>query len=217
MSGYFLFDMDGLLLDTERLFQTAFCNASAALGVACETDADFYLTLVGSSHALTEAAVQRYLSNRTDVSAFLKEWEGQATKLLSDGVPTKLGVHACLQALQDTGGHMAVVTSTSFDHAQENLQRAGLLHFFSFIKGGDQVSANKPHPAPYLEAAAEFGVSAETCFAFEDSDRGITSAVRAGCKAVQIPDLRVPDQPFPDLDQYIAKDLHDALQYLGQL
>lgn len=217
MTGTFLFDMDGLLLDTERLFQIAFCNSTAALNLSSPNDANFFLTLVGSSHETTEAAISEYLGPNFNAKTFFYEWERSARALLDHGVPVKPGIHACLKHLQNSGASMAIVTSSSHAHATENLHRADLLTFFSFIKGGDQVTANKPDPAPYLEAAAEFGVSATTCFAFEDSDRGITSAVRAGCTAVQIPDLRPHDQLFPDLGQYIATDLHDALRHLGKI
>ena len=217
MAGTFLFDMDGLLLDTERLYQSAFCAALRDQGLARDTDAAFFLTLVGSSHTMTEAAVRAYVPSHADLSQLFDGWRDHATQLLAKDVPVKSGVADNLARLQSMGAQMGVVTSTHHNHAVENLDRAGLLAFFSFVKGGDQVTANKPEPAPYLEGAAEFGIPADQCFAFEDSDRGITSAIRAGCRAVQIPDLRPPHTPFPDLGQHIAEDLGDALRHLGLL
>jgi len=211
----FLFDMDGLLLDTERLYRRAFCDTMETLGVARPEDVVFFNTLVGGSRTHTQHALQAYLPKRISFADFEATWDISAKRHLADGIPIKDTVHDVLTALKAQGAVMAVVTSSQTHHAHENLERADLLDFFKHVKGGDAVSANKPHPAPYLEAAADLGVSAGDCFAFEDSDKGITAAIGAGCIAVQIPDLRPPDSPFPDLGQHIADDLAAAMRHLG--
>jgi len=77
------------------------------------------------------------------------------------------------------------------------------------------VAANKPDPEPYLHAARVLGVDPADCAAFEDSDTGITAAIRAGCMAVQIPDLRTPNTPLPNLGQRVARDLRHAVEMFG--
>lgn len=211
----FLFDMDGLLLDTERLYRDAFCDATARVGVAHAKDSDFFDTLVGSSWAHTVEGLLGYLPKGTDLDDFQQIWEHTTRQRLAAGIPVKETVHDVVTHLHGQGARMAVVTSSLTDHAHENLGRAGLLSLFEQVKGGDQVSATKPDPAPYLEAAADLGVDPGACYAFEDSDKGITAAVRAGCRAVQIPDLRPPNTPFPDLGHHIADDLAAAMRHLG--
>ena len=111
---------------------------------------------------------------------------------------------------------MAVVTSTNRAPALAHLEHAGLLDYFELVVGGDEVSANKPDPAPYLQAAAALGVDPTQCAAFEDSDLGTQAAVSAGCLTTQIPDLR-PPVPLPALGQKVAANLVEAMQNLGLL
>ena len=212
-----LFDMDGLLLDTERVAQAAFRSACKGLGIApSEADAVF-LTLVGSSGAVTRARVAEWLAPDVDLPAFHADWDREFSGLLATGVPRKPGVAVVIADLAAAGYPMAVVTSTRGDPARRHLSHAGLLAHFTHVTGGDEVSANKPDPAPYAETAVRLGVVPTACVAFEDSDRGIASAVAAGCRSVQIPDLRSPEVPLPDLGQHVAADLRAAVAHLGLL
>ena len=217
MRQTFLFDMDGLLLDTERVYRLAFCDMMERLGCASEGDSVFFDTLVGSSWKETEVALRRYIPEHVSMEMVTAMWQETGKARLQDDVPVKPKVHEVLSTLGGQDAQMAVVTSTHTDHAMENLEKAGLLEFFACVTGGDAVSANKPNPAPYLETAEKLGVVASDCFAFEDSDRGITAAVGAGCTAVQIPDLRPPNTPLPRLGQYVARDLQAAMRLLNVL
>jgi HAD superfamily hydrolase (TIGR01509 family) len=112
---------------------------------------------------------------------------------------------------------MAVVTSTGRARARRHLDEAGLLHHFHDVVGGDEVPANKPDPAPYLEAARRLKVDPSRAAAFEDSDQGTAAAIAAGCVTVQIPDLRPPGRPMPRIGQHVAGDLRAAFDLLGLL
>lgn len=211
-----LFDMDGLLLDTERIAQRVFVDLTGAHGVPRERAEAFFLTLVGTSSADTSRRVRAFVPG-IDIAAFDAAWTDGFRATVSQGVPVKAGVREVLATLSEAGFRMAVVTSSDKAHALDNLGSAGLAGHFEHVTGGDEVSANKPDPAPYLETAAILGVDPRACLAFEDSDRGIAAAVAAGCHAVQIPDLRPPDTPLPDLGQHVAGDLRVAMQLVGLL
>lgn len=209
-----LFDMDGLLLDTERVAQEVFVAHTAPHGIPRDRAEAFFVGLVGTSSAETRRQVQGFLPG-IDIDGFDRAWSQDYRARLSQGVPVKPGIRAALAALSAAGHRMAVVTSSGSAHARENLTSAGLWGHFEHLTGADDVTAHKPDPLPYRHSAARMGVAPEGCVAFEDSDRGLTAAVRAGCRAVQIPDLRPPGVPLPDLGQIVAADMAEALRRLG--
>ncbi|MEO0667919.1 MAG: HAD family phosphatase [Pseudomonadota bacterium] len=207
----YLFDMDGLLLDTERVCLEEFVPLLVARGYAADEMHAFFLGLVGSSEAVTHARLVALMGDAEAVQQFQIEWRDRLRDRLATHVPLRPGVADTLTALRREGARLAVVTSTFGAAARHHLTVAGLIDHFEIVIGGDEVTANKPDPAPYLQAAAALGVTAAECAAFEDSNRGIASAVRAGCRAVQVPDLRVPDVPLPDLGQHVSDDLSSAV------
>ncbi len=210
-----LFDMDGLLLDTERVFMALSVDLLTPRGFEVATVEAFFRTLVGSSSAETKTRIADFLGGAAAADAFYEDWYAALETALADHIPLRPYVVEVLTHLQSAGHPMSVVTSTRGAMARAHLQTVGLLEFFDHVTGGDEVSANKPDPAPYVEAAAKFGVAPEVCFAFEDSDRGIASAMAAGCKAAQVPDIRDASVPLPALGQIVATDLRDAVVQLG--
>lgn len=211
----YLFDMDGLLLDTERMFLSAFVTLTDDLKIPRHEAEAFFGTLVGTSSQHTTAQLHRFLPKSTDVQAFDVQWRALHKDNVTRGVPVKPFALDVLRTIRAKGVPMAVVTSTHGPAAQHHLEAAGLLAFFDTVCTGNEVSANKPDPEPYLEAARRLGVEPAQCVAFEDSDLGTTAAVRAGCFTVQIPDLRPPNTPLPDLGQLIAQDLGHAAVQIG--
>ncbi|MFY0597171.1 MAG: HAD family phosphatase [Cognatishimia sp.] len=210
----FLFDMDGLLLDTERLFMKSLITLTDKHGIDPAKAEAFYLDLIGTSAAETSRQLKRFLPAHIDPLDFENAWRQEYDHVVGQGVPLRPRILETLEALKAKGARMAVVTSTYGQSARAKLKKAGIYGYFEVVKAGDEVSANKPNPAPYLEAAAALGVSAEDCVAFEDSDTGTTAAVAAGCLTFQIPDLRPVGQSLPKLGQCIAQDLGSAV---GQL
>lgn len=207
--------MDGLLLDTERVALMSFVETVRPFGLREAPATDLFLTLVGSSSTQTTARLRTQFGDAApEIEA---RWGPAFVAGLQAGVPIKPTVQTTLEALASLRHPMAVVTSTKTAHATSHLTRAGLAKCFKAIIGGDSVTANKPDPAPYLAGAAALGVLATDCVAFEDSDRGVTSAIAAGCSVWQIPDLRPVDQPFPQLGQRQATTLAEAAQQAGLL
>ncbi|WP_147104767.1 HAD family phosphatase [Tateyamaria sp. syn59] len=209
----YLFDMDGLLLDSERVYGAVARDILVPRGFAADAVDAFFLTMVGCSGAESLRRLETFLG--AEAAAFNSAWHAEVERRVSAHVALRPTVRDSLARLAGQGARMAVVTSTNGDAARGHLARAEILDHFEVVLGGDEVSARKPDPAPYLEAAALLGVAPDLCAAFEDSDRGITSAVHAGCRAVQVPDMRPADLPLPALGQGVAQDLATALDMVG--
>lgn len=212
-----LFDMDGLLLDTERVAMRAFCELAQALGLKLHHAETAFLGLIGSSQHQTQKRLVQILPDGSDLERFSADWSARFAELIADGVPLRPHASRIIAELARRGHAMAVVTSTRGVHARDQLERVGLLPHFVQVIGGDEVTANKPDPAPYLAGAGALGVDPSACFAFEDSDTGATSASAAGCKVVQIPDLRPHGVALPELGQLVARDLTHAMELSGLL
>ena len=207
----FLFDMDGLLLDSERIYCAVARDLLVPMGHAADAVEAFFLTLVGVSGPEAVNRLRMFLRSDQDVEAFNTAWHAVVARRLHDGVPLRPTVRDSLSDLTEQGARMAVVTSTNGEAARRHLKKAGIAPHFELVLGGDEVSARKPAPAPYLEAAAALGLDPTRCAAFEDSDHGTTAAVHAGCMVVQIPAGRPPDRPLPRLGQQVAGDLRTAI------
>lgn len=207
--------MDGLLLDTERVAQQAFCDIAEALGQARDRMAAAFLDMIGHSHAQSRAMLASILPPGSDLDRFDQDWSARFGDLVADGVPLRPHAEDVTAALARAGHPMAIVTSSRAAAARWQLESAGILSHFAAIIGGDDVTANKPHPEPYLAGAAALGVAATDCVAFEDSDTGARSATAAGCRVVQVPDLRPAGAALPDLGQAVATDLRHAVELAG--
>ncbi|WP_252729797.1 HAD family hydrolase [Pacificibacter marinus] len=214
--GY-LFDMDGLLLDTERVGQQAFVMACADLDIDDSEARRFFLSLIGGSLPGNTAKTKLWLQGRMDVLEFVAAFNGHKTDLMRENVPLRPYVGEVFERLAKAGAKMAVVTSTIGVAARHELEQAGLLKYLVAVVAGDEVTANKPDPAPYLQGAAALGLEPSDCAAFEDSDTGIRAAMAAGCRAVQIPDMRPENTPLPDLGQGVASDLKAALTLVSPI
>lgn len=211
MPAAYLFDMDGLLLDTETLAMASFLAAVGAFGVTRAQAEPFFLTLVGTSVAESNLRMDAFLPAGVNGADIRDLWDQSFSTRMAQGVPLRPLVRETIENLAAQTKNLAVVTSTIGARARHHLAQAGLLDHFAFVLGGDEVSATKPNPAPYLEAALRLGFAPGHCAAFEDSDKGIAAAVQAGCLAVQIPDLRPLGLPLPDLGQMVAQDLASAV------
>lgn len=206
-----LFDMDGLLLDTERVGMEVFMTLLKSYDIEPESAAILYKGVVGTSHANTRRVISDAIPG-LDIEALDQDWSAGIAARLCENVPLRPSVRDALDHVANKGAAMAVVTTTRTDRARHHLEVAGLLPYFRDVIGVDRVRAPKPDPAPYMMGAAILGEAPTDCAAFEDSDTGTTAATRAGCQAWQIPDLRPDGKPLPELGQRHAKTLLEAVQ-----
>ena len=208
-----IFDMDGLLLDTEPLAARAWNQAAAALGV--EFDAALALALIGRNFADCAAMVRARYGASYPVDALLERWHATYDAIVAqDGVSVKPGAIELIDWLERNAITSAVATSTRRERARAKLVDAGLLSRFRDIVGGDEVARGKPAPDIYVEAARRLGVRADECVALEDSVPGVRAALAARMTAIMVPDLHGPPVDLIALDLLVLPSLHDVLDHL---
>lgn len=207
-----LFDMDGLLLDTEVIYIEAMQASARTLGR--EMPMDFCHSMVGVPGHECNLMIADYYGEGFSIEEFRKHFSTRLRELMEAGIPHKPGVVELLDFLAGRGLPLAVATSAGRTTAQHHLARAGLLDRFGALATRDDVERAKPHPDVYLEAARRLGVAPERCIAFEDSNIGLEAAHAAGTMAFMVPDLL---QPLPESHArclQVVPDLHAALKLL---
>jgi HAD superfamily hydrolase (TIGR01509 family) len=205
-----LFDMDGLLIDSERSIMTAWLRAAQDLGASLsETE---YLAVVGHSAPKSDSILIEVFGDHSRFelarAAVLRTLE---VRHASNGFALKPGVKALLTALSERKIPCAVASSSPKLEIERRLNAAGILRHFSSVAGGDEVLKGKPDPAVYLLAAHRLGVSANQCLAFEDSPNGAHAALAAGASLAIVPDLIAPTEELAVQSLGILGSLEEAL------
>lgn len=187
-----VFDMDGVMLDTERIAALAFDYAGEKtgigpagymtprlLGLSVETARPVWLAEFGEAY------------DEEGIIRFSEEYKREYYK--THEVPAKPGLTEALTMLKDAGFRLAVASSTVRDKVESELSAVGALQFFDEVVTGDTVKHSKPDPEIYLSACSALGLSPSACTAFEDARSGVISAHTAGLRVIMIPDLWQPD------------------------
>ncbi len=182
-----LFDMDGLLLDTERIARESSRVTANAFGYSI-SDA-LALRMIGLGSDELGRIFIAELGADFPFADYQQLWNATYREMLAAGIPVRPGVAEALTALRAHGLSAAVATSTHTPHARHKLEQAGILAHFDVVVGRDAVTRGKPAPDIYLHAANQLGVDAAQCWAFEDSLPGLTAAVASGARTHWVPDL----------------------------
>ena len=185
-----IFDLDGTLLDTERLSIDAGLLTLNTLGHTVSRS--FMESLVGMAESEGQRRLTAHIGAEIDLITLEADWGAHTRRLFAQGIPLMPGVSDLLAHLQAATLPHAVATNSSTQNARRKLTEAGLSHHFAphHIVGYDAVARAKPAPDVFFEAAARLGVAAADCVAFEDSEAGVIAALAAGMTVVQIPDMQ---------------------------
>jgi HAD superfamily hydrolase (TIGR01509 family) len=207
-----VFDMDGLLLDSERPVRDAWMQVAADAGVALTPAA--YLDLIGRNHRDSALRLRAIFGDDT----VLADAHRRVERLLAERFgerpfDVKPGVRRLLQALRDARIPRAVASSTHRAEIERRLARADLLDFFQAVCGGDEVARGKPAPDIYLLAVTRLGAAAPTTLAFEDSGHGALAALAAGLGVVVVPDLKPPEPAWQSRSVAVLASLEAAAAY----
>lgn len=211
-----IFDVDGTLLDTERIYMQAWKDAAAELGYVMTDEvlqktraintkdaAKIFETEIGNGFSYAQARPIRV--------RIAEEIIKRESPILKPGVPELLSF------LQQKGIRLSVASSTSLQGTREHLSESGILEPFEVVVGGDMVTKGKPNPDIFLKAAQLLGVAPEECIVVEDSPAGIRAACSAGIRAVLVPDRAAITQEIIDMSDVVLKSLLDMPQYVEGL
>jgi HAD superfamily hydrolase (TIGR01509 family) len=206
-----VFDMDGLLFDTEQLYAKAILTAAAEVG--CAMSHDVFLQLVGRSREVNHRFLIEHYGADYPLEALIAAW-GRHFRLLADaGLPLKPGAAELLDLLDELGLPRAIATSSTHATVQRNLISLGLSERFHGVVAHGDYANGKPSPDPFLTAAERLGVAPALCLALEDSHNGVRSAAAAGMMTVMVPDLIPPTDEICGLCTLVVADLH-AVRHL---
>lgn len=209
-----IFDMDGLLFDTERIYQQTWQEIAAEKGV--KLDGGFVKAISGTNGNHMCRVIERYY-HVPDGTAIMDECMGRIRRKLAVHVPVKKGVHEILDFFQKKGMWIAVASSSAVRQIESNLETAGIRGYFSAVVSGTQVSRGKPEPDIFLYAAERIGCAPDACFVFEDSENGIKAGYAAGCTTIMVPDLMEASASILPYCRKICRDLLQAEQEISRM
>lgn len=205
-----LLDMDGLLLDTERVAQDAWRKAELITGHKMPDG--FYDSVIGRSMKFIAGRLKEVMDPTCDVEAFLETANRSYQEVLTQSpIPVKPGALRLLEYCEKRGIPRCLATSTGRELAKHKLESTGLLPFLPHRVCGDDIAHSKPEPDIYLAAASQIDQPTVACLAMEDSEHGINAALAAGCQIIHVPDLSRVSVDVQVRVNAIFQDLHNVV------
>lgn len=212
MIKYVIFDMDGTLLDTEKVFQRAWNDTGRAWNL--DGIEDMYGNIIGRSADTIISMLREKYGTNIDFDKFWCERMTYFTTLVEKDVPLKPGCMEILLFLKENGIKTALATSTPLYITKENLRKTGIDSYFDAVVTSDAVEHGKPAPDIFLEAGRRIGAEASETVVCEDSYNGITAAYAAKMKPVMIPDMLPPTEETEKITYATVDSLFDVIELI---
>lgn len=208
-----LFDMDGLLLDSERVVQESWNVAGEALGYG-KVGEHIYNTL-----GMNAAGRKEYFNNVFGTGFPYEEFQKLSRKAFfnvadQEGIPLKPGAKELIFYAKQMGYKVGLVTSSRKEYAMDVLKKAGIFSCFDGCIFGDMVSKSKPDPEIYEKGCKMLGEEPEWCIAFEDAPAGVIAASAAGIDVIMVPDLVQPNDAIRMRTWKVLDSLDEAIGLL---
>ena len=209
-----LLDMDGLLIDSERVTYDMWRDLFAAQGH--ELTMPIYLQIIGKTDKMAAPILMEHFPGFDPYTMLYPQWEAGYAELAPKGlVPLKEGVFELLDFADAHGIKKAVVSSNHLRWIEEILKADGVYDRMDLVVHGRMVEHGKPEPEIFLLAAELLGLSPEECLVLEDSNAGITAGHRAGMQVICIPDLKQPAGECIPFCSAILPSLKDVPAWLS--
>ena len=211
-----IFDMDGLMFDTESMYQEVWKEIAAEMGITLPDT--FVYEICGTSGELLRSVVRKYYHTDDPDALFHRVVDGVEEKLKT-AVPVKPGLFEILEYFRAQGMKTAVASSSWPEMIRSNLQVSGTEQYFDEVVSGSWVEHGKPAPDIFLLAAEKLGLDAKDCYVFEDSTNGVLAGLAAGCTTVMVPDYVQPNETIRKSQAVVCTSLNEALERIqnGQL
>lgn len=215
MKKQIIFDMDGVIFDTENLILSCWCFLAEKYDIPGIEDT--FRRAIGVSSEGTKKIVREVYGDDFPCEMFWNEWKQMFDqKIEKQGMPVKQGARELLSFLKINGYRVGLASSTRHETVVDELTQAGLIDFFEVLVGGDMVERGKPEPDIYLCACEQMEIDPKETFAIEDSWNGVRSAAGAGLRVLHVPDLLEPNEEMERLSYVIFDDLIDLRNYLAR-
>ena len=212
MIKYVIFDKDGTLLDTERLYKKAWFSASKDWGF--DDPESIYPSAIGRGEKyIADILKERYGADR-DYLPFFEDRNVYLSKYMEEDIPMKPGCLEILDFLKANGIKMALATSTRRERAHTNLKRVGIFEYFDAIVTGDMIERGKPEPDIFLLAGELIGADPAQTIVCEDSHTGIIGASKAEMKPFFVIDQLEPTAEIIPLTYAIGNSLFDVIEQI---
>ena len=213
-----IFDMDGILLDTEKIYMYAWEDLAQKIGIEVQYARDIVLACTGTNSATTKKIMIEMLGSEEAYEKSVELSRQYFHKYIDDnGIPVKKYAREILQYLHDKKVSVGLASSTREAVVRQQMRDTGLYDFFDVILGGDNVVNGKPAPDIFLDCADKLKADPEICYVIEDSFNGIRAAHAARMHPIMVPDLRQPDDEIKGLAEAILPDLNEVIRYFDKM
>ncbi len=210
-----IFDMDGVILDTERVYNGAWDRFAIEYDFDRDMIRKMVLDCTGTKEEYTIRRVTETIGNiisYEDSIAVVRRYF--AEEVSKNGLPKKACVDEVLSELKECGAAVGLASSTKEKIVRREMDETGLTGYFDVILGGDNVKAGKPAPDIFLTCAGLMKCRPEDCFVIEDSYNGIRAAKNAGMHPIMVPDQMPPNEEMKSLAEAVLDDLQQVRGYL---
>lgn len=210
-----IFDMDGVIFDSERLVLEGWQEIAAKYGI--EGIEEVLPRCLGVNAQATREIFREYYGQDFPYDTYKKEASALFHSRYGNGkLPLKPGVKELLSYLKENGYLVGLASSTRQAIVEQEIRDAGLMPYFDNLVCGDMLKRSKPEPDIYLKACENLDVEPRMAVAVEDSYNGIRSAKRAGMVPVMVPDMVQPDEEMRSLAHKICKDLFEVKNWISE-
>ncbi len=210
-----IFDMDGLMFDTEKISYDAWKEAAALYNY--QIDMGVFEKTIGVNFIKTKEIYVEHFGDEFPLELISEARVKISEDIIkTNGVPVKHGLYELIEYLNHIKMKMAVATSTSRSRALNLLRLAKIENYFDYILCGDEIINSKPNPEIFLKVASELKCSPSKCLVLEDSELGVTAAYSAGMVPIMIPDLKEPSKDIQSLIFSRMNNLIDVKLFLEE-
>ncbi|MDV4152392.1 HAD family phosphatase [Clostridium sp. AL.422] len=210
-----IFDMDGLIFDTEKLSYLSWLEAGKKLNI--NFDLNIFYRMLGTNHESCRNTLIAEYGETIDIDEYIKEKRRTNLEMLKNGAEKKEGLDDLLLYLSNKNIKKAVATSSNREVALELLKKANVLQYFDYVLCGDEVKKSKPNPEVFLNVAKKLEIDPRNCLVLEDSEAGTIAASRGKMRVIIIPDLKEPEKEIEVLAYKKVGNLKEVIDVIENL